>query len=122
MRVARLVVALGLLVAAPAWSAPATDYRFVPSDVLEISVTPQTGFDRIVTVQPDGKISYPVVGQLQAAGLTVLELAEKLRLGLNRQLVNPQVTVSLKSISSQGAGRASLLGAVVRPGVYDIKE
>jgi polysaccharide biosynthesis/export protein len=65
-----------------------SDYRFAPGDTIEITVTPQRNFDRIVTVQPDGNISYVVVGQLQAAGLTVNQLAEKLREGLNRELVD----------------------------------
>jgi polysaccharide export outer membrane protein len=121
MRLRQLSTLLLVLATAPGWTAETTDYRFTPNDVIEITVTPQSNFDRTVTVQPDGKISYPIVGQIQVAGLTVAQLAAKLHEGLNRQLVDPQVVVSLKAISPQAAARVSLLGAVFRPGVYEIK-
>jgi polysaccharide export outer membrane protein len=100
---------------------PAT-YRFFAGDVIEVTVTPQKDFGRTVTVQPDGKISYPVVGQLQAAGLTVEEFVTALRDGLGRELVDPEVTVSLKEINKQATPRVSLLGAVRSPGVFEIAE
>src|SRR3989442_14683904 len=67
-------------------------------------------------------ISYPLVGQLPAAGLTVQQLAEKLRAGLNRDLVDPVVTLSLREASKHALGRVSLLGAVRSPGGCEIKE
>ena len=86
MRFWQLLTLLGTLAAAPAAlgaraSAP-DDYRFAPGDLIEVTVAPQHSFDRTVTIQPDGKISYPNVGQLQAAGLTVAQLVQKLRDGL----------------------------------------
>ena len=74
-----------------AQAAERIDYRFAPGDVIDVTVTPQKAFDRTVTVQPDGMISYSRIGQLQAAGLTVGQLAELLQTGLNHDLVDPRV-------------------------------
>jgi polysaccharide biosynthesis/export protein len=116
-----MIVAL-VAAARPGAAAPAADYHFAPGDVIEVTVAPQNGFDRTITVQPDGKISYPVVGPLQVAGLTVAELAEKLRRGLNRDLVDPVVTVTLREAGKREVGRISLLGAVRNPSGMEIKE
>jgi polysaccharide biosynthesis/export protein len=118
-----LTMLVALLGAARAVAAPpAADYRFAPGDVIEVTVAPQHGFDRTITVQPDGKISYPVVRELQVAGLTVTELAEKLRQGLNRDLVDPVVTVTLREAGKREVGRITLLGAVRNQAGVEIKE
>ena len=126
MRFWQFLTLLGTLAAAPAAlgarAATPDDYRFAPGDLIEVTVAPQHSFDRTVTIQPDGKISYPNVGQLHAAGLTVAQLVQKLRDGLNRDLVDPLVTVSLREAGKREAGRASLLGAVRSPGGFEIKD
>lgn len=104
------------------FSQPSTDYLFVPGDVLDITVKPQEGYDRTVTVQPDGKIVFPVVGEVMAAGLTVAELTRRLQKGLELELKRPQVTVSLKEINRGVLRRVSVLGAVKSQGVYELKE
>jgi polysaccharide biosynthesis/export protein len=117
---------LGLLVSAPAgWAAPAAapaDYRFAAGDVIEITVSPQKNFDRTLTVQPDGKISYPIAGQIQVVGLTVEQLGKKLQESLNQELVDPVVSVSLKEVSKREVGRVSFLGAVRSPGSIEIRD
>jgi polysaccharide export outer membrane protein len=126
MRYCLLVVLLGaLFTRSGASGAPATkpaEYHFVAGDVIEISVSPQKNFDRTVTVQPDGKISYPIVGQIQASGLTVAQLVEKLGEGLNRELVDPVVSVSLREAGKREVGRVSLLGAVRSSVGFEIRE
>ena len=118
-----LLVMPGAMAAAPAApGATPADYRFGPGDVIDVTVTPQHNFDRTVTIQPDGKISYPLIGQLQAAGLTVSQLVEKLHDGLNHDLVDPVVTLSLREASKHEVGHVSLLGAVHTPGGVEIKE
>jgi polysaccharide export outer membrane protein len=118
-----LIVAVVVAAAAgAAMPAPAPNYRFAPGDVIEVTVAPQHSFDRTVTVQPDGKMSYPVVGEVRVGGLTVAELAEKLRQGLNRDLVDPVVTVTLREAGKREVGRVSLLGAVHTQGGMEIKE
>src|SRR5690242_20019558 len=116
-----LITSLKTALGVSASPAPA-DYRFAPGDVIDVSVTPQKGYDRAITVQPDGKISYPLAGQLQAAGLSVEELAQKLHDGLKRELRDPLVTLSLKELNKQAVRRVSLLGAVRNPGVFEIKD
>src|SRR5438067_880192 len=114
-----ILVALAATPAAfAATAAESVDYRFVPGDVIEVTVTPQRGFDRTLTVQPDGKISYPLVGSLNVAGITVEQLTGQLKERLGQELVDPQVIVSLREQSKPAADRISLLGAVHSPGSY----
>lgn len=117
-----LAILLGVIPAAPARSAVPSAYRLALGDVIEVTVTPQRDFSRTVTVQPDGQISYPVAGRLQVAGLTVDEFLAALRTGLDRELVDPEITVSLKELGKQSSPRVSLLGAVRSPGVFEVKD
>jgi protein involved in polysaccharide export with SLBB domain len=107
---------------AHAGSAPAPAYSFASGDVLDITVQPQQGYDRAVTVQPDGKIAFPVVGEVIAAGLTITQLTERLQQGLCAELKHPRVTVSLREMNRGLLRRVSVLGAVKTPGVYELKE
>lgn len=97
-------------------------YVLVPGDVIDVSVPSHEGYDRTLTIQPDGRIEYPTVGEIVAAGLTPVQLAARLQQGLNVELVDPQVTVSLKELNKVPLGHVSLLGAVKSPGIYDLKE
>src|ERR1051326_3458584 len=97
-------------------------YHLSPGDVIEVSVAPQKDYSRVVTIQPDGKVSYPLAGELQAAGLTVGQLSEKLRGALDRDLKDAVVTGLLNQLNHQAVRRVSVLGAVRSPGVFEIKE
>jgi polysaccharide biosynthesis/export protein len=97
-------------------------YVFNPGDVLEITVQPQQGYDRTLTIQPDGKMVFPVIGELVAAGMTVQQLTERLQQGLAAELKRPRVTVSLKEASKGAAPRVSVLGAVRNPGAFELKD
>jgi polysaccharide export outer membrane protein len=108
--------------AEPLSPSQAPEYRLAPGDVLEISLAPQHELDRTVTVQPDGKISFPFVGLFGAADLTTADLAGKLRRQLDRDLVSPHVTISLKELHPRAARHMSVLGAVKSPGVFDARE
>src|SRR5438094_44186 len=103
-------------------SAPPATYCFVPGDVIDIMVPNHMGYDRTLTIQPDGRIQFPSVGEVAAAGLTPAQLAERLQKALNADLVDPQVTVSLKEINKGLLRRVSVLGAVKNPGVFELKE
>jgi polysaccharide export outer membrane protein len=129
--IARRVVLTALVSAAALWGAglrahaapvPSAAYAFAPGDVLEITVQPQPGYDRTVTVQPDGKIAFPVVGELTAAGMTIPQLTERLQQGLQAELKHPRVTVSLREMNRGSLRRVSVLGAVRNPGVFELKE
>jgi polysaccharide biosynthesis/export protein len=111
-------IALAVLVVGVAgWLSTATaaepDYRIGTDDILNISVWDQKELDQIVTVRPDGKISLPLVGDIQAAGQTVAELSASLSTAYSRTVRGAEVTVSIREIRSRPV---FLVGNVVRPG------
>jgi len=91
------------------------NYLLGAQDVLDVSVWKEPELSREVPVRPDGKISLPLLNDVQAAGLTPIELAAQIRAGLNKYMTNPQVTVIVIEINSQ---RIYLLGEVARAGAY----
>jgi polysaccharide export outer membrane protein len=95
------------------------DYRIGPDDVLVISVWDQKDLDQVVSVRPDGKISLPLVGETEAGGLTVAELASRLTAQYGRTVRGAQVTVSVKEIRSRPV---FFLGGVVRPGPMQLTQ
>lgn len=94
------------------------DYRIGPRDLLDISVFGLNELNRTVRVSEDGKITLPLVGEVEVEGLTKTDLERKLsQLLEEKYLQNPQVTVFIKEYQSR---RASVLGAVKNPGSYEI--
>jgi polysaccharide export outer membrane protein len=110
------VPALWLLLAAVPLRA--AEYVIGAADVLFISVLGNKDLDTVSSVTPGGKISFPLVGDVQAAGLTVDELAEALRRMLSDKIRDPVVSVSLREINSY---RVYVLGGVAKPGVLSSK-
>jgi polysaccharide export outer membrane protein len=99
---------------APA-DAPATgEYGVGPGDVLEVNVIGNDDLSRIPTVQTNGAITYPLLGEVQVAGLTVAEIRRKLTNLLEKDyLVKPQVEVKVREFNSQ---YVSVVGEVNSPG------
>ena len=91
------------------------DYRIQPGDLLEISVWREDYLERQVVVQPDGKISFPLVGILNAAGTTVEAVQMLVAQRLAQYIPDPVVTVSIKEINGN---RVYVLGQVQRPGQF----
>ncbi len=105
--------------AAPA-AAPATadpNYVIGAQDVLDINVWKEAELTRSVPVRPDGKISLPLLNDVQAAGLTPTQLSDELTKDLKKFITDPQVTVIVTEINSQ---RVYILGEMVRPGAYPL--
>lgn len=96
----------------------AAEYVIGAADVLFISVLGNKDLDTVSSVTPGGKISFPLVGDVQAAGLTAEELADVLTRMLGEKIRNPVVSVSLREINSY---RVYVLGGVARPGVLSSK-
>jgi polysaccharide biosynthesis/export protein len=98
-------------------AATSTDPNYVigAQDVLDISVWKEPEVSRVVPVRPDGRISLPLLNDVQAAGLTPAALAAQLTENLKKYVTNPQVTVIVTAINSQ---RVYLLGEVTRPGAF----
>ena len=90
-------------------------YVIGPQDMLDINVWKEAELSRVVPVRPDGRISLPLLNDVQAAGLTPGQLAAQITEGLKKFITNPQVTVIVTQINSQ---RVYILGEVVRPGAY----
>ena len=93
------------------------NYIIGAQDVLDISVWKEPDVSRMVPVRPDGKISLPLLNDVQAAGLTPVQLAAQLTESLKKYVTNPQVTVIVATINSQ---RVYILGEVTRPGAFPL--
>ncbi|HMD83671.1 MAG TPA: polysaccharide biosynthesis/export family protein [Terriglobia bacterium] len=88
-------------------------YVIGAEDVLDISVWQEPNVSRSVPVRPDGRISIPLVNDIQAAGLTPMQLAASITAKLEQFLTKPQVTVTVTAINSQ---KVFVIGEVARPG------
>ena len=94
----------------------ATSYKIGPGDVLRISVWKEEGMEQEVLVKPDGGITFPLAGEIQAKGLTTGELTAELKRKLKKYMPNPVVTVSvLQAVSN----KIYVVGKVTRPGEYN---
>lgn len=99
--------------------APAdSSYVIGPADVLSIRVWHEPDLSgQNLPVRPDGKISLALLNDVQAAGLTPVQLAEEVTNGLKKFVSDPQVTVVVDEINSK---RIYLVGQVARPGAYPL--
>jgi len=105
--------------APPPAAAPAGEYEVGPGDVLEVNVFGNDDLSRIPTVQTNGAISLPLLGEVQVAGLTVGEVQRKITNLLAKDyLVNPQVEVKVREYQSQFV---SVVGEVNSPGRKPIR-
>jgi len=94
-------------------------YRIGVDDVLNITVWDNKEADQTVFVRPDGKISLPLVGEVQAGGLTVAELADKLNVEYGKTIKSPAVTVSVREIRSR---TVYFVGGVGKPGPMQLTQ
>lgn len=93
------------------------EYKIGPQDVLRIDVWREPELSRATPVRPDGKISLPLLNDVQAAGLTAMQLAGVINVELRKFITNPQVTVSVTEINSR---RVYVSGEVTRPGAFPL--
>ena len=102
-----------------AWSAQAEAmeaFTLGAGDVLEVSVWGDESLTRPnVIVRPDGKISFPLVGDLQAAGKTVEQLRKEFETRIGEYVSDAPVTIMLQEL---GSPQVYIVGKVNRPGVY----
>lgn len=103
--------------AAPAPGLATKDYIIGVGDVLHIVVWGNKELEQDITVRPDGRISFPLAGELDAKGLTVPQLTEKLTARLSDAVKGPNVSIIVKEVKSF---RVFLVGQVTKPGVYPI--
>jgi polysaccharide export outer membrane protein len=93
------------------------NYVIGPQDVIDVNVWKEPDISRTVPVRPDGKISLPLLNDVQAAGMTPAQLGNQITASLKKYVTNPQVTVIVTAINSQ---RIYVLGEVTRPGAFPL--
>jgi len=93
-------------------------YTIGPQDVLRIDVWKEPEISRTTPVRPDGRISLPLLNDVQAAGLTPTQLASVITEGLKKYVTNPQVTVGVTEINSR---RIYVTGEVLKPGAFPLQ-
>jgi polysaccharide export outer membrane protein len=93
------------------------EYKIDAQDVLRIDVWKEEQLTRTVPVRPDGKVTLPLLNDVQAAGLTPMQLAGVISEGLKKYVNNPQVTVTVTEINSR---RIYVTGEVTRAGAFPL--
>ncbi len=88
-------------------------YVIGPEDVISIGVFHEQELTRSEAVRPDGKITMPLIGDLQAEGLTPERLKDQLKQALSTYINNPDVTITVLAVNSK---RYTIAGQVMRPG------
>ncbi len=112
----RIFICVFFIMIIPVWLF-AEDYKIGPEDVIEVGVWKEPDLSRTVIVRPDGKISLPLIGDVQAEGLTPTELTNTIQKKLKSFVTDPVVFVILTQINSP---KVYLFGKVKSPGVYPL--
>ena len=94
------------------------EYKIGPEDVLDIAVWNNTAISRMVPVRPDGKISLPLLNDVQAAGLSPMQLRDVLKRKLTEYVPSPEVSVIVREVHSF---RVSVIGEIRTPGNYELR-
>ncbi len=87
-------------------------------DLLAINVWKEPDISRSIPVRSDGRISLPLVGEVQATGRTPLQLEQDIASRLRNYIAEPEVTVMVQEIHSQ---KFNILGQVAKPGSYSLE-
>jgi polysaccharide export outer membrane protein len=111
------MAAIAQPVAAPANKPHDDSFVIGNDDVLAINVWKEPDISRSVPVRSDGKISLPLVGEVQAAGRTPLKLEQEIASKLSSYISEPEVTVMVQQINSE---KFNILGQVAKPGSYSL--
>ena len=98
------------------WSTAEPPYRFYPGDEIEVSIPSAPELTKTVTVQPDGRISLALLPPIEVADRTIGEVEKILSRAYASQLLQPQVTVSVRAAPL----KVFVGGEVDKPGVYDM--
>ncbi len=104
-------------VAGPAAPVDSNSYKVGPADVLNVRVWDEPQFSGPVSVQENGKITLPLVGDVQAGGQTPVEIELALTKALTKYIVKPLVTVTVQEVGSR---RYYMDGQINRPGEYPL--
>ena len=94
------------------------DYIIGPEDVLEITVWRNADLSKVVTVRPDGKVSLPLIGDVEAVGKSAGQLAELIATRLKEYMENPQVSIVVQQVNSYAI---YVMGEITKPGKFPLK-
>jgi len=109
-------LALFFVVAFLAEASAQDDYVIGPEDEISITVWDHPDLTRKIRVNLEGKISFPLIGEVPVGGLTTIEIEKKIGELLNKDyIINPQVSVVIESYKSS---KVSIMGEVKMPGPY----
>lgn len=97
----------------------ATEYVLQPGDVIAISVVEHPEFSGRHKIRPDGRINYPVIGEVEVASLTCAQLVKIMQGKLSSYINNPVISISIEAYY---ANRIFVIGQVTRAGEYEIYE
>jgi polysaccharide biosynthesis/export protein len=106
----------------PATTAKVAEYRIGAGDMLQISVWQNKELSTTVPVRPDGKISLPLVSDLQAAGKTPTELSGDIQDRLKKYVNDPLVTVIVSSFIGPYSQQVRVVGEAARPQALPYRE
>ena len=105
-------------------AAAAEEYIMTPGDQLQIYVlghpdisSTRANSDSSYTVRPDGKLNFPLVGEIDVNGLTVFEFTKLLTKELSEYIINPKITVNVAKL---GTTRVFVLGEVKNQGMHEL--
>lgn len=105
-------------------AAAAEEYIMTPGDQLQIYVlghpdisSTRANSDSSYTVRPDGKLNFPLVGEIDVNGLTVFEFTNLLTKELSEYIINPKITVNVAKL---GTTRVFVLGEVKNQGMHEL--
>ena len=104
---------------APNPSAASGEYYLGPEDVVQVWVYKEPDLSTTAVVRPDGKLSIPLIGELDAKGRTAVQLQDEIRQKLSTYVEQPVVTVIVKEINYP---KISVLGQVRKPDQYKIRQ
>ncbi|MBW1716803.1 MAG: polysaccharide biosynthesis/export family protein [Deltaproteobacteria bacterium] len=115
-----LILVLGVFFTRLTWAgdkATSSHYRIGPNDILHIYVWKEPDLTRDVTVMADGRITFPLIGEIQASGKTVGELKQVITQKLKKYVTAPEVTVIVNESRSR---TIYTIGKLNRPGPYPL--
>jgi polysaccharide export outer membrane protein len=92
-------------------------YQLHPGDILQVVVWKETDLQAEVLIRPDGGMSFPLAGELHAAGLTIAELTKTLETRIRKYVPDAVVTVAVKSV---GGNQIFVIGKVNKPGEFPL--
>ena len=127
----KTILALGLAASLSVFSAvnaqETTDYIMCPGDVLQVVVYGHEDLSTMAgntqnspyVVRPDGKVSFPLIGDVETTGKTVTQFRQEITNRFSKYLIEPQITVNVVKL---GTTRVYVLGEIKKPGLYELEK